>query len=61
MAWRKSTRSSDGPTCVEVAAYEDRRYIRDSTDPDGPVIALTPSTWTVLLHGIQAGAHDLPR
>ncbi|MEV4755400.1 DUF397 domain-containing protein [Micromonospora sp. NPDC049559] len=45
--WRKSSRSSgNGGNCVEVA--DDRPGlvgVRDSKDPDGPVLVFAPSAW----------------
>ncbi|WP_406400425.1 DUF397 domain-containing protein [Streptomyces sp. NBC_00879] len=44
--WRKSTYSgSDGGDCVEVAAHPAAVHIRDSKNPDGPMLTLTPATW----------------
>ncbi|WP_405890214.1 DUF397 domain-containing protein [Streptomyces sp. NBC_00133] len=45
-AWRKSTYSgSDGGDCVEVAAHPAAIHVRDSKNPDGPMLTLTPATW----------------
>ncbi|MFB4305546.1 DUF397 domain-containing protein [Actinomadura sp. GTD37] len=39
--WRKSSRSSSaGDQCVEVAGVEDAVAVRDSKDPDGPVLVV---------------------
>jgi hypothetical protein len=46
-AWRKSSYSgSDGGACVEVAACPAAVHIRDSKDPGGPVLTLTPGAWS---------------
>jgi hypothetical protein len=53
LTWRKSSYSSgtDG-NCVEVAALPARgRAIRDSKDPDGPVIRLSAGQWAELIKG----------
>ncbi|WP_030870804.1 DUF397 domain-containing protein [Streptomyces sp. NRRL S-37] len=48
--WIKSSYStSDGPDCVEVATAPARILVRDSKDPDGPRLALTPTTWATFL------------
>ncbi|MEU6555759.1 DUF397 domain-containing protein [Streptomyces sp. NPDC046915] len=48
--WIKSSYSTDeGPDCVEVAAIPDRILIRDSKNPHGPRLALTPTAWATFL------------
>ncbi|CAL9536718.1 hypothetical protein SUDANB15_04130 [Streptomyces sp. enrichment culture] len=48
--WTKSSYSTDeGPDCVEVAAVPDRILVRDSKNPDGPRLALAPTTWAAFL------------
>ncbi|MEW2296982.1 DUF397 domain-containing protein [Streptomyces sp. NPDC006743] len=50
VAWSKSSYStSDGPSCVEVAAAPDHILVRDSKNPCGPRLALTPTTWAAFL------------
>lgn len=42
--WRKSSYSgSNGGDCVELADAVDGVAVRDSKDPDGPVLLLTPA------------------
>ncbi|MQY08519.1 DUF397 domain-containing protein [Actinomadura macrotermitis] len=60
--WRKSSRSGgEGTNCVEAAARVTGPGVaaRDSKDPDGPVLAFTPSGWASLLSEIKRGALDL--
>ncbi|WP_328397969.1 DUF397 domain-containing protein [Streptomyces sp. NBC_00390] len=46
-AWRKSSYSSDeGGACVEVAAHPAAVHVRDSKNPDGPMLTLAPATWS---------------
>ncbi|WP_030422676.1 DUF397 domain-containing protein [Streptomyces sp. SCSIO 75703] len=48
--WIKSSHSTaDGPSCVEMATTPDRVLVRDSKNPDGPRLTLTPTTWTAFL------------
>ncbi|MFH9044155.1 DUF397 domain-containing protein [Streptomyces sp. NPDC017966] len=48
--WIKSSYSTDeGPDCVEVATALDHILVRDSKNPNGPRLALTPTTWTAFL------------
>ncbi|MFF8034807.1 DUF397 domain-containing protein [Streptomyces sp. NPDC016626] len=50
VAWRKSSYSTDeGPDCVEVATAPAHILIRDSKNPHGPRLTLTPTTWTAFL------------
>ncbi|GAA4225662.1 hypothetical protein FHR32_002261 [Streptosporangium album] len=55
--WRKSSLSgSDGSDCVEIAALSaGRRAVRDSKDPGGPALILTPGQWTAFVTGVRNG------
>ncbi|TDD94349.1 DUF397 domain-containing protein [Actinomadura rubrisoli] len=47
--WRKSSySSSNGGACVEVADLGDVVGVRDSKEPDGPMLAVTRATFTTL-------------
>lgn len=46
--WRKSTRSSDTNTCVEVAFAGPVVGLRDSKNTDGPLLALPATAFTAL-------------
>ncbi|WP_329519814.1 DUF397 domain-containing protein [Spirillospora sp. NBC_01491] len=54
--WRKSSHSSDPDMgmCVEVAALDGARAIRDSKDPDGPRIAVSTISWRALIGAIKS-------
>ncbi|WP_405101746.1 DUF397 domain-containing protein [Micromonospora sp. NBC_01412] len=46
VVWRKSTRSDgNGGACVEVADLRDGVAVRDSKDPNGPVLAFDANGW----------------
>ncbi|MFE9135147.1 DUF397 domain-containing protein [Streptomyces sp. NPDC007355] len=47
LTWFKSSysSSSEGDSCVEVAATPGTVHVRDSKCVDGPRLALTPAAW----------------
>ncbi|CRK61208.1 hypothetical protein [Alloactinosynnema sp. L-07] len=49
--WRKSSFSGgDNNNCVELNLAPAISAIRDSKNPTGPVLTLTPTAWSALLH-----------
>lgn len=59
LTWQKSTLSNDQGNCVEVAAFPDgERAVRDSKDPDGPVLTFNTAEWDAFLGGVKAGEFD---
>ncbi len=52
--WRKST-FCDTSACVEVGPVGDQIALRDSKDPDGPVLRFTRQEWTAFVAGVGAG------
>jgi hypothetical protein len=50
LAWHKSSYSSDeGGNCLEMATTPATIRIRDSKQPAGPVLTLSPATWSEFL------------
>jgi hypothetical protein len=55
--WQKSSFSSSGNNCVEVARGSDGMYIRESDNPD-VVVTTTPAKLGALLKGVKADGFD---
>lgn len=54
--FRKSSFSGSGAAnCVEVAFGPQDVFVRDSKDPDGPVLKFTPDEWAAFIAGVSAG------
>lgn len=53
-SWRKSFYSQQNSECIEVAASAGYVGIRDSKTSDSPVLVVTRSTWTQLVHQASA-------
>jgi hypothetical protein len=54
--WYKSSYSSEqGGACLEVASCSDAVHVRDSKNPTGPTLALSPATWTRFTTHVAAG------
>ncbi|QKW50452.1 DUF397 domain-containing protein [Streptomyces buecherae] len=59
--WHKSSYSSNGGNCVEVAANlaaHGTVPVRDSKDPHGPALAFDTSAWSAFVAGVKAGDFD---
>ena len=54
IAWQRSSRC-EGGTCVEVADLQTEIAIRDSKDPQGPILRFTRSEWIAFVQGIESG------
>ena len=54
--WRKSSRSTGGNDCVEVAQAGASCLIRDSKNPDGARLAVGPQAWAAFICDIKHGA-----
>ena len=55
--WRTSSYSgANGGNCIEIAAAARTVVVRDSKDPDGPVLAFRPNDWQRFADRVKAGA-----
>lgn len=57
--WRKSSFSGEKQECVEVLDLPDGGFaVRNSTDPDGPVLTFTAGERAAFIKGAKAGEFD---
>ncbi|MEU4835408.1 DUF397 domain-containing protein [Streptosporangium sp. NPDC023615] len=88
VSWRKSSRSGDGPNCVEIGVWRKSSLsgngqncteialahnpqvefstavdllvlMRDSKDPDGPVLTFTSAEWGAFIDSIKSDGFDI--
>jgi hypothetical protein len=57
-AWRKSSYSAGNGSCVEVASHSPAVAVRDSKNPTGPALIVSPLAWRSFLAAIKAGTCD---
>lgn len=57
--WRTSTSSNYG-SCVEVRFVADSVHVRNSRDPEGPILVFTMPEWEAFLAGVTAREFDTP-
>jgi Domain of unknown function (DUF397) len=58
LTWLKAQSSTANGQCVEIAAALGNIAVRDSKDPDGPVLVYTPSEFRAFLDGARNGEFD---
>jgi Domain of unknown function (DUF397) len=51
-AWKKSSRSSQGNECVEVAVVRNGAGVRDTKDRDAGHFAVSPAAWGAFLGAV---------
>ncbi|MFB7476371.1 DUF397 domain-containing protein [Kitasatospora sp. NPDC056184] len=56
VTWRKSSYSSNGGSCVEVAADVPGAVpVRDSKDPSGPALIFPADAWCAFVGALREG------
>jgi hypothetical protein len=58
LVWRKARRSSVNGQCVEVAVMTGQVALRDSKDPDGPILVYPPAKFSAFLEDARNGEFD---
>ena len=58
VAWHKSSRSGGSGACVEVAHAGTVVAVRDSKDPDGPILLYSRAEFKAFLDGARKGNFD---
>lgn len=56
LRWRKSSRSGSQSNCIEIASSLDR--VRDSKNPAGVVLQVTPAALAAFLGRVRHGTFD---
>ena len=56
--WIKSTRSNPSGNCVEILSFQGDVLVRDSKDPDGPVLRFPRQLWGTFVEGVKKGEFD---
>lgn len=58
LIWVKSQMSSHNGQCVEIASAPGKIAMRDSKDPDGPILVYTHAEFSAFLDGARNGEFD---
>jgi hypothetical protein len=58
LSWLKAQSSTANGQCVELASAAAGIAIRDSKDPDGPILVYTHSEFQAFLDGARNGEFD---
>ncbi|RGD56566.1 DUF397 domain-containing protein [Kitasatospora xanthocidica] len=59
-SWVKSTYSQQGGDCLEVArGSRESMPVRDSKDPQGPVLVFPAEAWVSFVAAVRSGEFDV--
>ena len=57
--WIKSSMSNGATQCVETTSIKEGEIlVRNSRDPEGPILAFTKAEWVAFIAGAKAGEFD---
>lgn len=57
--WRRSSKCDNSSgNCVEIAELPGATAIRDSKDPEGPVLVYPRNEWSAFVAGVKNGEFD---
>jgi hypothetical protein len=56
--WKRRSKCISGGNCVEVADLPDAAAVRNSNDPDGPVLVYGRREWSAFVAGVKNGEFD---
>jgi Domain of unknown function (DUF397) len=56
--WRKSTRSNNNGSCVEIRRVKATIEMRDTKDQSGPVLMFRTEVWRDFMGAISEGEFD---
>lgn len=56
--WYRST-FCESNGCLEVLFIDGQVAIRNSTNPDGPILSATPAEWQAFVKGVSNSEFDL--
>ena len=58
LVWRTSSRSNGSGACVDLALTPDIAAIRDSKNPSGGTLVLSPTAWSAFHSATKDGRLD---
>ena len=57
LVWRKASRSVGNGECIEISSAQGQVFIRDSKDPNGPVLSCSPDTFRSFIDSAKRNDH----